>query len=738
MKTLLMYPPVTDPTSAYHSLTYLETYAREHGHTEIDIVDTNIEAFHYSMRPEEVQRVLTHMQQRRSTLEAQAELNGLEQIELFTIVQASSFDFSRLSAAVDLLRDPEAFYQYDRYKHAVELVVNWLESLSIMGFPGQFAQFGTNLRGPLNPQTSEDLVNHELTERMLLPFEPYFQNVLLPRIAAGGYATVGINVTYTNQLPFALGISRLIRNAFPEITILFGGTEVSDVWKYMTKRERFFEIFDAADACVVGEGEIAFVRLLDMIENKQFTKHANVFFHPRHEVKDDLPVIQYLDIAALPTPNFDKINWDLYLSPEPFIYYSPSRGCYWNKCTFCDYGLNGDSPTSPWRHNPLEKVVEDLRVLSKSYKFIYFSVDVLAPSMLLHLSERLIEEGIDIRWGAEIRLEKYWSPERAKLLKDAGCVAVSVGFESGNQRILNLINKGTQIQSVEEVIKNFSEAGIAVQIMGFTGFPGETMEEAKESIDFLMETRSQWTFGGLGRFMLTQGAIVAKQPEEFGVTEVGAYQNEDVPRSLHYLHPEKRTKEEEDALDLLKSKMMTYDLDRPWVGGVDASHSFFYHDRFGTHVLKQITKKPEATATQEFVLNGNVVEEPVGYPLNNIHSPRSYATVRISQKETHKAGMVAREIFPLLESLVIAKDETANVEKRLIRNDGSHFKYSNEILDFFAFFKEGNTLQNYLDLHPEADASLFKRLLHVALERKFLKPALTEELVSTPLHRASL
>src|SRR6201999_341090 len=110
----------------------------------------------------------------------------------------------------------------------------------------------------------------------------------------------------------------------------------------------------------------------------------------RDEVK--MPIIHYEDLTKLGGPMFDH-KWDLYLSPERGINYSPTRGCYWNRCTFCDYGLNTDKPTSPWREKPVNVVVEDLRKISNEQKvtYVYFAVDVMAPGYLERLSDAIRE-----------------------------------------------------------------------------------------------------------------------------------------------------------------------------------------------------------------------------------------------------------------------------------------------------------------------------------------------------------
>ena len=72
------------------------------------------------------------------------------------------------------------------------------------------------------------------------PFEPYYEEVLLPRDPQpGGYDVVGINITYAWQLPFALWIGRLCAVGCPRAFLIAGGTEVASAWKYSLDRATY-------------------------------------------------------------------------------------------------------------------------------------------------------------------------------------------------------------------------------------------------------------------------------------------------------------------------------------------------------------------------------------------------------------------------------------------------------------------------------------------------------------------
>lgn len=630
-KVALLYPPITDPTSGYHSLNYIDSYARSRGFPAADLFDANIEAFHYTYSPAGVawlEACHKAPPQEDCADQPPAPVTGAH------LLRVGQPDPEAVRQAVRVLRDPEFFYEYPRYIQAVNDINAWMNYAGATGFPGQFhGGFQLTPTPGVARGSVAALTDHRVLATYSRPFQSYYDQVLIPRLQAGGYDMIGVSIAYVWQLPFALWLMRLIRKAMPGVFLVAGGTEVSDVWKYARDKAMVFEVFGDLDAVVIGEGETAYAAILENLAAGTLpSAHPNIRLHPRYGPVRLLPT-HYETLAELPPPDFSNLPWHLYLSPEPFVYYAPTRGCYWNKCTFCDYGLNGDSPTSPWRQGTVDRMVRDVAEISKQARFIYFSVDVLAPATILRFAERAVEERLDCRWGAEIRLEKYWSDERCELLRRSGCVAVSVGFESGNQRILDLINKGTRPPQVKQTIASMTRAGVAVQMMGFTGFPTESADEAMDSINFLLDNRENWTFGGLGEFVLTSGAIVARQPERFGVTSITPYPGSDIARALDFDEP--ISQQARDQVATAKARLGHMPLDRPWLGGVDTPHTFMYHDRHGTQIrdrLRHALLDTSDDAPPLFVINGRFIEAPADDALC------AYVQIYGSRVKTEVAG----------------------------------------------------------------------------------------------------
>ncbi|BCJ37305.1 hypothetical protein Athai_48080 [Actinocatenispora thailandica] len=189
---------------------------------------------------------------------------------------------------------------------------------------------------------------------------------------------------------------------------------------------------------------------------------------------------------------------------------------------------------------------------------------------------------------------------------------MSVGFESGNQRILDLIDKGITPAQVRTTIEAMSGAGIGVQMMAFTGFPSETAAEAMDTVKFLADNRKSWTYGGVGTFVLTSGAIVARHPERFGIENLRPIPDSDIHRVLLYDEPGV-AEADRRRVDAAKQALDPCDYPRPWMSATDTPHTFFYHGRYGTEVreltqaAKRLTAADQHTAYQA---NGEFVGRP--------------------------------------------------------------------------------------------------------------------------------
>jgi hypothetical protein len=118
-----------------------------------------------------------------------------------------------------------------------------------------------------------------------------------------------------------------------------------------------------------------------------------------------------------------------------------------------------------------------------------------------------------------MRPEPVLTPECCRELAAGGALSFAVGIESGSRRILKRINKGIRREAIESAVENLSAAGIAVEWMCFTHFPGETLSEALETLRVIEAQHNN--------FALLPAAVqpglrrqIACRPQDYGINDV--------------------------------------------------------------------------------------------------------------------------------------------------------------------------------------------------------------------------
>jgi anaerobic magnesium-protoporphyrin IX monomethyl ester cyclase len=597
---LLINSPLSDPTAPYHSISYLVGQASTAGFTSYYCADVNIAMLNYMARPEQMTRLLDTAARARARIETAESICRADELTYRCALNAVGLKPDSARKAIAVLRDPDSFFDYSKYRQATMVLRRWANLFCLDSLPGAFDGLALNVSGPFNLGSIDDLSGQEVVGRLTAPFTAYFDGPFIELLTARPWSVVGISINYVSQLPFGIYMCRQVRAYCPDTILCVGGTEVSDDVKYLRDPQDIWRLFPDCDAVVVGEGESAFVEILEAARLRSSVPLGQPGVLTKGSTKL-LKNVRYEDVADLPAPRYDIWNWSDYWSPEPVIYYSPTRGCYWNKCTFCDYGLNTDRPTSPSRERPVGKVATDLQEISNIGRTVYFAVDAMSPAYLRRLCQQLAEASTGIRWAAELRLERSFPKQQfGSLLYAGGCRAISFGFESGSQRILDLIRKGVDLSLVPGILNELASASIAAQMMGFIGFPTESQDEALSTYKFLGQHDRLWAIAGIGDFVLTKGSIVAKAPQDFGIAKLVVCDGDDIVRSLIWVDHTgqingpgtQRTEEiEKEARQLRR-----FHDDRPFVGGIDSTHSLLYFARYGPSLIPSIQSDREVSA----------------------------------------------------------------------------------------------------------------------------------------------
>jgi len=224
---------------------------------------------------------------------------------------------------------------------------------------------------------------------------------------------------------------------------------------------------------------------ISKVRGLTFRQNGKIKSSKDAELIRDLDAIPFASKVYKKHLDYKKYFYSANLWPEITIV--TGRGCP-HQCTFCVWPqtMMGRS----YRYRSVENVVEEFKYIKENFpgvKEIFIEDDTLTADRgrARKLCQRLIEEKIGITWSCNARADV--DLDTLQLMKKAGCRLMCVGFESGEQQILNNIKKGTRLDTIRKFVKDSKKAGILVHGCFMLGNQGETKETIKSTIKFAKE-----------------------------------------------------------------------------------------------------------------------------------------------------------------------------------------------------------------------------------------------------------
>jgi len=154
-------------------------------------------------------------------------------------------------------------------------------------------------------------------------------------------------------------------------------------------------------------------------------------------------------------------------------------------------------------------------IINSKQKYFYFIDDMMPVKRLFELAKIL--KPLKVNWTCQLRPTKDMDYKTLKILKSSGLCMILWGVESGCDRILNLMNKGTNRHDIENVLSDSHKAGIKNVVYMMFGFPKETKSEFLESVEFLKQNDAEIDLVSASVFGLQKNTLVYNHPEKFGI-----------------------------------------------------------------------------------------------------------------------------------------------------------------------------------------------------------------------------
>ncbi|MBU4444074.1 tetratricopeptide repeat protein [bacterium] len=278
---------------------------------------------------------------------------------------------------------------------------------------------------------------------------------------------------------------KLIREARPDVKIVLGGWMVTYVPQLVLQKT-------SADFLIRGEGEIAFLKLVNCLENNSdYSEIKGLVCKEGNNIVDNGlgEVMQFEDI---PMPNWEKFPMEYYMRTgwyfnsfatgyDRIIGWAASRGCP-GKCNFCTPGVSV-------RYKNMDLLMKELHEIEDKFHptFIYWmdNLTMGSKSYCKKFCQALIKEDFKFRYFITGRADMV-DREMLQLLKESGCVCILYGLESANNDLLAFMKKNIKVEQVIEAVRLTKEAGIGVNISAMFGQPGETIQDFYNTVKIIM------------------------------------------------------------------------------------------------------------------------------------------------------------------------------------------------------------------------------------------------------------
>ena len=528
------------------ALPTLTAYLRSHG-VEVIQRDLNLEVFDEILTRDYLKNTLTQL---RAT-NPKSKIQNPKSID-WALRQGPQL-VNQVESAKATLRS-EAFFDGPVGLRAFKTLVDCLELASLPFYPAALHLQSYEAAGPVDSsRTLLELVRDPQTNIFL----EIYRRGILQDIIREQPDVVGISIPSMPQMLAGMTLGYLIKAAGLGCHVTVGGPHISMLREQLPKTPAMFTLFDSA---VVFDGEEPLLRLTEaVVRGSDLSQVANLIYRDGDQIRVTARK-EPEKIDRLPMPDFDGLLLDRYLAPQLALPLLTARGCYFGKCAFCNVGYGEAETFSQLR---AETLAEQMMTLHHKYgvKHIFFSDEAITPRNLKSLSPILAELGTPLHWGGCARFEKVVTRELLQSMYTGGCRMILFGLESASQPVMDLMIKGTQLDHMSRILRESTAAGIWNHTFFFFGFPGETMDDAQQTVNFLYAHKPYINSAALGSFLMERHSPAHRYPQSFGVKMI--FEDPDKDLAIYFNYAVEKGIDEQMA-ELLESRFLDTLPEKPY------------------------------------------------------------------------------------------------------------------------------------------------------------------------------
>jgi anaerobic magnesium-protoporphyrin IX monomethyl ester cyclase len=367
-----------------------------------------------------------------------------------------------------------------------------------------------------------------------------------------GTSIVGLTCVTENHHE-AIRIARTLKAMDSDVLVVMGGVHATFASEQLLRR------YEDLDVIVLGEGEYTMLDLARAwMSDRQLRRVKGISYREGKKivVTESRKRIENLD--ELPYPAFHLLSlssiedYPTLKHRDRILPMLTSRGCPYY-CVFCATSvLHGKK----YRKRTAKSVVDEIEYNNKKYHAngVAFIDDIftLDQERTEKICDEIQRRRLSIKWACSTRVDCV-TPQLLRKMREAGCFNIFYGIESANDKVLQKVRKGFNLEQVRNAIRWTQQQGIRIDASFILGLPGETRETIGKMTDFVSEMKLKDRIIP-NPLRILPGTELSHNPKKFGLTHYNQHIGD--WNQLVSNNPELRT---QDLLrTMLEMKMVSY------------------------------------------------------------------------------------------------------------------------------------------------------------------------------------
>lgn len=403
----------------------------------------------------------------------------------------TSRSLRHLNRNMKFLKSPEGYICIDRYKEAVGEINRVLQKSADNS--NVFLSLSNYLDRDLSPVRSRDLFASAENPHKN-PFYSYFKKRLTKALESESPEMVGLSLNYLSQALCAFAIIGFLKKEYPRLRVVLGGGLITSWMNSSSWKNPFAGL---VDDLIAGPGEAALLSILGVNKERKYY-----------------------------SPDSCVLSDNEYFALGHVLPYSTSSGCYWGQCSFCPEKAEGN----PFNPKPADIVITQLRNLTAKIKpaLVHLVDSAISPAIL----NSIAGNHFGSPWYGFARVTPHLTDiDFCLALKKSGCVMLQLGVESGDQGVIDYMNKGFDLETVSIALTNLKKSGISTYVYLLFGTPSESLPEARKTLEFIVRHSEYIDFMNIAIFNMPKNSPDAKK------LETSNFYDGDLSLYSNFLHP---------------------------------------------------------------------------------------------------------------------------------------------------------------------------------------------------------